>query len=575
MRILVVLCMLLIPSLSFAQPKAKAKDKKDSEVKVTRLPNANDAYRLVAADLATIARHDAYYIRYLYINSFTAEKLKALTLGINYVSRATVPLRLTPLASGFVVRVDLRYFAPRADDLKLWLTLWEEFRFDPSFNLLITRGMFANILALPEEKQPTARVRRGQHFEDVAFKSLNLRDVDVVRFISPALDQKTVIAVQDFSGSAAPIVEASYFLTRLLTTIQDKGVFKTLYGGLYYEFAGIPESQDAKVTDEDLLFRQLGIGSSDETAVQFLDRLRSDQRLAVFRSQVTGKPRRVDIIGTPVRRPGDGISIASITHDLRDQDVDIDQHPIMNLVDFKDAAREMIFTRPNGTPGYTLYNSAGRLQRFVPQDIAADRTIPAPHTPVLQGAVSCISCHEADGSDGWKFLSNDVKTLVSDVNVFDDLKRGNKPLADTIDRIAGQYLGSPDKFIKRARDDYAETVLRITGPWKASAKSAQTDIVRQAAKEIIGIVWEYKYNSVDAYIALRELGFLVPKEHAVKFLKLLLPPDTRSLFHGVIPEDPRIAALKAGLALNRSEWDLAKAFAASRILHILERPQEK
>lgn len=568
MRSLVAL--LLSATLAVAQGKP-------ADIKIDRLPDGNDAYTLALVDLHTLPKADCCFVRYLFVPDITPEKIKAITLGLNYPSRAAVPLRLTPLLNGFLVRVDLRRFAPRDSDLREWLDLWEQFRFDPSFNLLITRDLFEAILALPADQQPTARVRRGQQFDEVAFQTLDLKNVNVVRFIAPALDYKTVVAVQELAVSAAPIVDYRYFLMRLLSTVRDKGVFETLYGGLYYEFAGIVSSQDAKVTDEDLLFRQLGIGSKDETAVQFLERLPGEQRLGIFRSGVTGKPRRTDIITTPVRRPGDGISIASITHDLADQDVDIGQHPLMNLAKFRDFAREMIFSRANGMPGYVLFNNQGKLQRFVPQDVAADRTIPSPHTPILQGAISCISCHEADGSDGWKPLKNDVKDLLKEIDVFDDSTRGKRGRAETLDRIAGQYLGSPDKFLKRARDDYAETVLRITGPWKAAAKSAQTNVVQQAAREIVGIVHEYRYNQIDAQTALKELGLVVPKEHAVKFLKNVLRPDIRSLFLDIIPEDPRLGALKAGLALNRPEWDLVKSFAAARVrLHLAQPgPQEK
>lgn len=540
------------------------------EAPITRLPDGRHAYALAWADLQSFTPTDAFYLRYLFIPDFTPEKLKATTLGINYVSRASVPLRLNPLTSGFLVRVDLRKFAPAEADVKTWIDLWEEFRFDPAFNLLITRDLFESILSLPEQHQPAARIRRGQKFEEVPFKTLNLTTVDVVRLVSPSLDPQTVALVQEATASAAPIVEYRYFLTRLLSTVQDQGVFKTIYGGLYYEFAGIPQSNQNKVTDEDLLFRQIGIGSEQETAAQFLDRLKGDQRTAAFRSDVTGKPRWTDFFATSVRRPGDGVSVASITHDLRDQDIDVGQHPVMNLLQFRDAAREMIYTRSNGMPGYALFNGQGKLQRFVPPDVAADRTISAPHTPILQSAISCISCHEASGDDGWKPLTNDVKTLLKVTDVFDDRNRGKQSVAETLDRVGGLYLGDPAKFLRRARDDYAETVLRVTGPWRDAAKSAQTTVVKSAAKELVGIVHSYKYNQINAQAALAELGFVVPKDKALLFWKAILPPDTRSLFHGVIPEDARIAALSAGLAINRAEWDLVRQFAASRVAHTLD-----
>lgn len=550
-----VLVALLVPLSAQAQPKDQIK----------RLPNAAEAADMAYLDLKSLSVYEQPYYRYVWISDFTVEKAKAVTLGINYPSRASVPTRLTPLLDGSILRVDLRKLAPRNADLEEWMANWELLRFDPTFNLLITKDMFAHVAAL--KTQPVCRVREDGRFRSVPFGKLNLKDVDVVRITGPHLNDESIYGLQDLTGSAAPIVEARYFLQRTLTTIQDKGLWNTLYAGIYYELAGTPESKDGRSTDEDLLFRQLGVGSEKETADQVFDRLRSDQRIAVFRRTLNGKPTRVDFIPTLSRRLGDGVSFLSITHDVKDESIDVGQHPIMNLAKFKDDAREAIFTRASGMPGYVLYDGKGKLQRFVPPDVAADRGIPAPHQPILQGAISCIHCHEAGGSDGWQPVSNDVRTLLAEVDVFAELSQGNKPLADALDRLAGQYLGSPAKLLQRARDDYAATVLAVTGSWKGS--KTQTDVVKLAAKELVGMVYQYRYDAIDAQQALKEWGLHVPKDQARVTIKNLLPPAQETLL-GFVPEDPRIAALKAGLSINRAEFDLIKSMGAYRIKKTLE-----
>lgn len=551
-----------------------AQAKKDAPIGPKPIPTANDALLLAWLDFQTLPELDRPFYRYLWISEFTPEKAKALTLGVNYFSRASTPVRLTPLLDGSVIRMDLRRLAPIEKDLQELLEVWEGFRFDPSYNLLITKDMFSAIAKLPIP--PTARIRKGNKFETAPFNQLELSGVDVVRLIAPHLNLEAMVGLQDGSGSAAPIVEARYFLYRALTTIKGEGkeaaVWDTIYSGLYYELAGIKESKNAKQTDEDLLFEQLGVLGPGEKIEAVFEKLRSDQRTAVFRRVLNKKPSRIDFIPTKSRRIGEGISFVSVTHDVKDESIDITQHPIMNLDQFKDDAREVIFIKANGMPGYSLYNGQGKLQRFVPQNVAEDRGIPEGNRITLQGAISCIHCHEAKGPDGWQPVGNDVQELLKEVDVFAELSRADKVLADTLDRLGGLYLGSPAKLLQRARDDYAETVLRITGPWKQS--KSQTDVIKLAASELVSMVYQYRYDAIDAQTALKELGWQVPKEQAKVFLKQLLPP-TGEFFLSYALEDPRIAALKTNkLALGRAEWDLAKAFAAYRAMKVLEKKKE-
>ena len=54
-----------------------------------------------------------------------------------------------------------------------------------------------------------------------------------------------------------------------------------------------------------------------------------------------------------------------------------------------------------------------------------------------------------------------------------------------------------------------------------------------------------------------ELGFgRIPITDAERVLQTHLPP-VPLILNGAVPEDPRIAALKAGIPINRADWDLS------------------
>ncbi len=596
--------------------------------RIRALPVPNDAIAWALRDVLTVPYSERQYMRYIWSQDLAVwqaldEKerkkvdpvpLKVISLTANYISRASFPL-LAPMVPGGLVRMDLRQYAPRDADLAEWLKLWEEFAFDPTFSLLITRDTVGEVKDLPRQKvrrQVTRKVPNpefkwrtetrdikhpggryvwpddsGKSRDDVPAGeySVDLRfrvgeefleriefveeerdafttGVDVVRFNGRDIDPAAFVSLQTQTQSLAPVVEWRYFLHRSLTTVKDKGVYAQVFGGLYYDLRGIRKSKDKKATDEDVFFESLGVGNikAGESAASVFDRLRSDQRLAVFRSGVTGKPRRVDMFHTLAGREGTGWG--SITHDIKDQDVDIGTHPVMNLLEFKDAAREAIFEGPNGMPLFALFNGAGARQDEVPPDVAVDRTIPTPHTMRLQPAIGCIRCHGTE--EGWKPLTNDVKRLTGGrLDIFDDVSNRKHSRSDVLDRLTGLYAGNFDKHLMRARDDYAETLLHVTGPWKESEKG-QTDTPGISARRISETFSGYNYTMVDAQSALRELGIDCPKDRAQSVYNLVLPPDLRAFNGEFAVEDVRLAAPGRGVSVNRSDWSLVRSFAAER-----------
>lgn len=531
------------------------------------LPTETDAMLLAARDVSEVPAPDRQYTRYVWITpdeSDFGEATQAVSHTINSVNWTPIIRRPVPLGKDklLVLRLDLRSYSDNR--VNEFVNVWEELKFDPRFNLLLTKDTIKFAAEPPEFPKVRKKVKVAPYKADdgnvYEYKYVTEASKDdVVRVVGEHLDPKVVAALVDATQSQAPIVSHRYFVTRALTTVKNRGLFKTLYGGLYYDLLGIKRGFE-KGTDEDNLLERLGIGNVAEgvTAEKLFDKLRSDQRVAVFRSGITGKARRIDFLKTLASR--DSQSLYVVTHDLKAQDIDIGQHPILNLLKFKDAAREAIYEMSNGLLAYVIFNGEGALQDEVPPDVAADTTIPSPHGTILQPAISCIRCHKT--TRGWQPVQNDVKKLLSKfLDVFDDATQ--KRQDEAVVRIAGLYAGDPEfKLLPRGRDDYSSAVLRATGPWKKSKD--QTDVAERVSDKLREVYADHNYRLVDASRALVELGVSgVDEKDAPARLQKLLPPVP--IFDGgLIREDPRIGALMSGLSINRVDWDLVYAFAAAR-----------
>ncbi len=572
-----------------AEPKAgeKAPDK------IRPLPVVNDALAMIAADLATLPPDSHPYTRYIWVTTGAHEDMQAVALTMNRLSRAAVILRPWPLKRGpvLVMRVDLRHYAPQfdgrnANDIEDWTRTWEELQFDPRLNLLLTQDTLAFAAGIVPAEQDTVRVRRkqqadakaetldGKRRDDAEMKLADLKDLQdivVARLPGADLDPGIYARLVAMTGSQAPVVTHEYFLFRALSAIRDKDVsqlYDTVWGGLYYEFAGI-RTGAKKGTDLDVLLEELGIGNvaAGITADKVFDRLRSDQKIAKFRSDVTAGPRQISLLPSLSGRLDISSRFVSVTNDLKHANIDIGRHPLFNLLEIKPDAHEVIFTKANGLHGYALFNGAGKRQDEAPPDVARDNTIPNPHHQRLQPGIGCISCHEADGSDGWKPVANDAKVLTRSLEIFGDVGQRERSVPDTLDRIAGLYQGEPERIFTRGRDDLAAAVLRSTGPWVES-KKAQGDVAKLAAVREVAVYRGYVLDLVTPRRALAELGIDVDEADATKVLGRLLPVR-------VGLEDPRLAALRAGLGLTRHDWGLAFGFAAARAKDTLQELQGK
>jgi hypothetical protein len=585
-----------------------------------------DAYALAAVDVQRVPALARPFVRYLWVRGRRVEDFKAAVLACNYVLRS--PLVYRPDAIGTngtrLIRVDLRRLALDPTNVKEvaeLIALWEEFQFDPFFSLLITRDTLRLLteeqlagLPKPRKRVPAGRIKvktgtreklvevpeyvgkdgktyNGKWVKEDVFEEIDspfavfqeveikdVKDIDVLRVPSPALDPKLVEALVLATGSQAPVVDSEYFIDRALTTLKYDGPYAVVFGGLYYELTGIPANVKGK-TDEDAFYEFIGLKDPGQSLEDLFRRLGSDRRAAMFASGVTNGPRTVEFYRNR-GGSGEGSGAVSATRDLKVKNrVNIGQHPMANLVRFKHDASRAIFEKANGFQGYGLFNGEGVRQDVVPsEDVAIDSTIPGEGPKPLVAGISCITCHGVRGVDGWQDVRNDVKkdldarkaarAGVPALDVFADIARENGITVTDASFIATRYGGDTSKWFTRARDDYASAVLKAAGPWPG-AQANQVDVVKVASAYLGSIYHRTYYGRVDASRALTDLGIEVPlvvtDEWAVQRLNQLLPPVAGERVGDVVPESPFLGGLKRGSEIDWLNWQLVYSFAYYRV----------
>lgn len=540
-----------------------------------------DAVALAAFDLANVPPHDHTFVRYLWVRDADVKDVKASSFSLNWLA-STLPYRPPVIGGGghpTLMRVDLRAFSYSDEDLKRWLKTWEELAFDPSFSLLFTYD--ALLLSTKSGSLPPGILRLEHSSRLIVVPSKPYVHSDgktykekwepVVRIPRPSLLDAWAV-LESATGSQAPVVESDYFINRALGSLRaakedaNGKTYNSIFGGLYYDFAGVRTAKQAgkkKATDLDVLFQDLGIISDADgpiTAQDQLDLLRGQQRVAIIKSKVTGKSRVVVVLPTleSVRERG----VLILTFDIRDEDIGINDYPFANALAFRGKAIEAIWVDSNGGQKYALFNDQGVRQNEVPFDIANDTTVPNPHTQRLH-TMSCITCHgmkkDTDGRnlDGWQPLPNDILPLLSSVQA-DLSKRGNR------DKIVHKYSGNADGLLMELRRGTIGSVLKMTGPWPDDKD--QTGVYRLTAERIDVIRRRYAYTEVDAGLMLRELGYDVGNDKPTDWLKKRLRVEPF--------EDVRILQLMDGKALPRTQSEIVKGFLAERIEQSVRRGAE-
>jgi hypothetical protein len=319
-----------------------------------------------------------------------------------------------------------------------------------------------------------------------------------------------------------PVVRADWFVTKTLSSIE---------GGKYLELRGLVDNEASSLSR---------FGVFEDTAV-LVD---GDRRVGMFRSSVTGKARSVMALHT-------FIGYAWITEDIFDEDVDETRHPIYNLMENEYRGREIIAEMPNGLHVFMITDDTGKILREAPPELVTDHRVPAPNTSRLQaGAISCIRCHAEDS--GLRTCVNDVtKLLAGPLSLVGD----QVFVDDVTTRYAGRRF---DRTISLGRENYEAAVDQLTG--------GELD-VPELSLLTANVYAQYRYEMVDAAVALKELGFDIsgvdPFIDTKLILREVLSFDAAS-FDTFILEDPAIAALIEGVPIRRSDFDRIHARLAYR-----------
>lgn len=530
-------------------------------------PAPAEAVAYALADIAILPKSDQPFHRYIWVPDGNKDNIAEVKYALNLVGRGTVLYRPKVIGGGRLVRIDLRMLAPRTDskrdDLTEIMRIWEKYSFDPYFHIIKTTDdafpTNAKLLKrLDDDPEGSKRLEYDgeKWFVSPGGKTYQLIDEEwVPKKLVFAKKEKIAVAgahvgldqhvmLQGLTQSNAPVVRYDWWLIKTLTVLD---------GGLYYEWIGAKKSPDKNKTDLQFFLDQWGAGD------ELIAGLRSDQRAAMFKSRVTGRPRRIDVWRGRGVRPDSGTGIVSLTYDSKEGDLTPETDPFRSLLELKAAAGELILEGPNGMHKFALFKLDDQtLQDSAPDNVVKDHTIPAPHTARLEPAISCIRCHAP--FDGWQPFQNEVRLLLSagkggGLDVFDDLSQKKRSRQDILDRLAGLYSGDLTKTFRRGRDDYSDAVFQATDGMsipKVGSSLSQTFV-------------KYRYTEVDAYTVCTELGYDVPRDKAVYYLNLIIPPLSRDI-QGIAPEDPIIGALKMGLSVQRFQWELVYPDAALRAM---------
>lgn len=534
-------------------------------------------------------------LRYVWLHADGPELVRAVDVAVNTACGQTSVLsRTVPIGSG-VLRVDLANYAQDEAGLRSLVQTWERFAETEPYFLQPIGLLAAQSFAVSAEtplrvrgknvgKIPAGTIvvplrtvdgSEDSRWHEVEFQGVRgFIPVTAVKVTDGAAVEGRVfgehcgqdaVQLSALCSTSVPIVRADWLVVRMLSTLD---------GGLYYEFRGIGKSTDSKVSDFELFLRTFaGVTDRDVAA------LGSDSKVAMLRSNVTGKPRAVLLFSGAQAKSPVNQGLVAITQDPADGDVDPGADPLLNLAQASYAAIEVFAEMPNGLIAYGLYSGdldgngvfdrskkEGEIQREAPPNIVVDHTVPEPHTARLQPAISCIRCHSKklgeDWTDGWLPAPNDVATLLdSGLDVFGDVRLAG----GGINRIASLYSGSWDKPFNRARDDHAEALLRLVG----IPPEGQT-AVSVAHGAVVAVYGRYAFDLVTPAVACAELGVQVG-ENARETFSAVVPAASAD---GLAIEDVRIGALKAGLAINRLQWEAVYPLAVSRLTIPPEAPKK-
>jgi hypothetical protein len=549
-----------------------------AELKITLLSTPDDAVRAAAADLAGLKKlaedngvvdFDTTPYRYVWIPDANPEDLALVSFVLNsVVSRSDVNYtpnrRNSPIQfvnGNKLVRVNMAILSPLNGGAGLLDTLatWDKM-FNPYFMLEKQEANREVTTSIQKRVSVEPYVADDGKTYDYKIQNVEVKTEEAVfaedKVFGPHIDVDNGALLKTMTAAKNPIIWCHTLYQQALTTAD---------GGLYYEFMNLrkaPKATEGKPQLSDQAFWLSGLGISEK----LIDQLRADQRAAMTRSNVTAKPRRVDVFNRP-SRSSNNQGIIAITQDMFDADYKTAADPFLNLLEFKTSGREVVFERNNGHLGYILFNGEGGLVDEAPPQLVADHTIPAPNTARLQPGISCIRCHGKGEDQGWKPFENHVQQAMTGfLNVYNDRQgeADNLTIPGTLQKLARLYAGDLDKPLRRAREDHTDAIVVCTAG-VVQTKEGKPWGFREVSEALAERFIYYSYTPVTPLKACREMGYEVTDdEAAVTLVNRLLGFLNTNPDVNVTPEDVRVGLLKLNIPINRFQWELIYVDAMTR-----------
>ena len=252
---------------------------------------------------------------------------------------------------------------------------------------------------------------------------LRIETKDLLNLVSRTNEGKSL---QKLVATRKPWLHLTNFI-EIITTVP----------GLYYRFAGVPETFGELVAKLDVDYNgDLAdgdaslIGNDDSPLTNQKNRLisRHDSQDGFFYTSYDIKPNGDNLFENPLLFGTGSDRI------------------------FKFDASEIIYTLPNGLLAYALFNNKGERQDEAPVDIVRDFLSPVPPSPIIQNPVSCFRCHAA----GILEARDEVRAHV--------LQNGSEFGIDDIERVRDLYRpATSNKAIFKVDNAQHEEALKKLG----------------------------------------------------------------------------------------------------------------
>ncbi len=443
------------------------------------------------ADLERLPPETRAGVRYLSLLAIPeprrVEARRVVSYTLNALSRVRTIAPPTAISST-LVRLSISNYVADGQQFAAWSAAWEKLaEADPYWHLR------TEVLALSGPKSPARQAPTGR--PQAADDKNLLRQITID---GDWLDAALVARLKAGTLSSGGILRADDFIARATTS------------PLYYDFAGIPATQDE-------FLKTLGIDSAT------IDRLRANAGANLMISGVTQKPRRVVWMQGP---------LGGVYQTLDVQQVDAERDPFRRPlstggVNLKFDAGEWFALAPNGLWRVALYDAAGRQQQTVPDKIAKDTSDPS-GDGIVAPLISCIRCHTESGLRPFR---DDQTRLFSTGRV--DFRSYDPAIVQR----ATEFYDEPRlaRQMEFDRQTYAQAVLRATGLKPEPLAVALARVVR-----------EFAYLPMGSDQAARELGLTSERL-----------TDALAESH-----DPILLTLVEGRPVLRGQWESSYAEAA-------------